>query len=152
MCVLDLSVGPVPRGKVEFSAPTKVCSSFNTPPNEAIMTDERDRQARQWAMFLHLSLLAGYIVPGAGFVAPIVIWQLKKADYPELDEHGKMVANWLISALIYGAISFLLVFVVVGVPLLIVLGILLVVFPIVGAVKANNGELWRYPLTVTILK
>jgi uncharacterized Tic20 family protein len=116
------------------------------------MTDERDRQARQWAMFLHLSLLAGYIVPGAGFVAPILIWQVKKADYPELDEHGKMVANWLISALIYGAISFLLVFVVVGVPMLIVLGILLVVFPIVGAVKANNGELWRYPLTITILK
>jgi uncharacterized Tic20 family protein len=116
------------------------------------MSDERERQSRQWAMFLHLSLLAGYIVPGAGFVVPILIWQLKKGDYPELDEHGKVVANWLISAVIYGAISFLLVFAVVGVPLLIVLGVLLVAFPIVGAIKANNGELWRYPLSIAFLK
>ena len=102
-------------------------------------------------MLLHLSVFAGYIAPGAGFVAPIVIWQIKKTDYPELDEHGRHVANWLISLVIYTAISSVLIFVFIGIPLLIILAVLGVVFPIIGAIKANNGEAWKYPLTLRIL-
>jgi uncharacterized Tic20 family protein len=44
------------------------------------------------------------------------------------------------------------VFVLVGILLLIALGIVAIVFPIIGAVKANNGELWEYPLTIKFLK
>lgn len=102
-------------------------------------------------MFLHLSALAGYVIFGAGFAAPILIWQLKKADYPELEQHGKNVANWLISYVIYMAISALLITVFVGVLLLLVLGVLMVVFPIIGGIKANNGEVWKYPLTITFV-
>ena len=42
---------------------------------------------------------------------------------------------------------FLLTFVVIGVPLLIVLAVAGIVFPIVGAIKANSGEFWEYPCT-----
>ncbi len=107
------------------------------------------QETRQWAMALHLSLLAGYIVPLAGFVAPIVIWQVKKRDMPELDLHGRIVANWMVSLLIYVVLSLLLIFVLIGIPLLWALGIISVVFPIVGAIKASQGELWRYPGSVT---
>jgi len=108
--------------------------------------------AKQWAMLLHISLLAGFVVPIAGLVVPILIWQLKKAEFPELDAHGKVVVNWLISALIYGAAGFVLSFVLIGIPLLIVLMIICVVFPILGGIKANNGELWKYPLSIPFLK
>jgi uncharacterized Tic20 family protein len=111
-----------------------------------------EKETRQWAMFLHLSLLAGFVVPFAGFVAPILIWQLKKEEFPELDEHGKVVINWLISGLIYAGISFILMFLIIGIPMLMVLGLLAVVFPIVGGIKANNGELWTYPLSIPFLK
>lgn len=111
-----------------------------------------EQQARQWAMFLHLSQLAGYVIPLVGLIAPIVIWQMKKDEYPILDEHGKAVVNWLISELIYGAICFVLVFIVIGFPMLMVLGILAVVFPIIGGIKANNGELWHYPMAINILQ
>ncbi|MCL6501246.1 MAG: DUF4870 domain-containing protein [Pirellulales bacterium] len=110
------------------------------------------REVRQWAMFLHLSLLAGYLVPLAGLVAPIVIWQLKKAEMPELDVHGKIVVNWLLSYVIYGIASFFLAFVLIGIPLLAALGIVGIVFPIVGGIKANNGEVWQYPLSIRFLK
>ena len=112
---------------------------------------EHERQARLWAMILHLSVFAGYAVPLAGFVAPIVIWQVKKAEYPELDEHGRNVTNWLICMLIYSAISFVLIFAFIGIPLLWMLGIVAVVFPIIGGVKASSGEVWKYPLTLGIL-
>ncbi|MDO9215123.1 MAG: DUF4870 domain-containing protein [Methylococcales bacterium] len=111
-----------------------------------------EQQARQWAMFLHLSQLAGYVIPLFGLIAPIVIWQTKKDEYPILDEHGKAVVNWIISELIYGVICSILLFVVIGFPLLLILGILAVVFPIIGGIKANNGELWHYPMTINIIK
>jgi uncharacterized protein len=114
--------------------------------------DPDEQQARQWAMFLHLSQLAGYIIPLVGLIAPIIIWQTKKEEYPILDAHGKIVINWIISELIYGAICSVLLFVIIGFPMLMILGILAVVFPIIGGIKANNGELWRYPMTINIIK
>ena len=111
----------------------------------------QDRQTRQWAMFLHLSQLAGYIVPVAGLVVPIVIWQMKKEEMPELDVHGKVVANWIISLLIYGAVCLFLTFVLIGVFLFAVLGIIAIVFPIIGAIKANEGQVWKYPFSLTLL-
>ena len=109
-------------------------------------TTEAD--ARQWATFLHLSLLAGFVLPGAGFVLPIVLWQVKKNELPGIDAHGKVVANWLISALIYSVVCGLLTFVLIGLPLLAVLGLLAIIFPIIGAVRANEGILWPYPLSI----
>jgi hypothetical protein len=115
-------------------------------------SSDHEQQVRQWGMFLHLSQFAGYIVPGLGFVAPILIWQMKKEELPELDAHGKNVVNWLISLVIYLAMSSVLIIVVIGIALLVVLGVLAVVFPIIGAIKANNGESWKYPLTISFLK
>ena len=115
-------------------------------------TTSRDREARQWAMFLHLSMLAGFLVPLGGLIVPIVIWQLKKAALPEIDVHGKIVMNWIISLIIYSVLSALLIFVLIGIPMLIGLGIIGVVFPIIGGIKANNGEAWKYPLSIRFLK
>jgi len=110
------------------------------------------REIGQWALFLHLSQFAGYIVPFAGWIAPILIWQLKKTEMPALDAHGKVVANWIISEIIYFAVGFLLVFVVVGIPLLIVLFVLGIIFPIIGAIKAGDGIVWKYPLSISFFK
>lgn len=106
-------------------------------------------KAKEWGLILHLSQFCGLAVPFAGFIVPIVIWQIKKDEYPLVDAHGKVVANWLISFLIYGVCCFLLAIILVGFPLLIALGAVGLIFPIVGAIKANNGEVWRYPLSIT---
>jgi len=112
-----------------------------------------EQETRTWGLLLHISIFAGYVVPIAGFVAPIVIWQLKKNELPLIDRHGKNALNWLISTLIYGFCCSLLVFAFfIGVPLLFALLILGIIFPIVAAIKANNGEVWKYPLSITFLK
>ena len=123
------------------------------PPVPAPLDPARmERETRQWAFFLHLSVLAGFVVPIAGFVAPIVIWQLKKDDLPGIDAHGKNVVNWLISKLIYVVVSVVLLLAVIGFVLLPVVLVLGIVFPIMGAVKANNGEVWKYPLAIRFLQ
>jgi len=103
-------------------------------------------------MLLHLSVLAGFVVPLGGLVAPILIWKLKKSEMPEIDAHGKMVLNFLISMLIYSLVAFLLTFVVIGVFLFFALVAVGVIFPIIGGIKANNGELWQYPLILELVK
>ena len=110
-----------------------------------------EAQTRQWAVFLHLSLLAGLLVPFAGLIVPVVIWQLKKDELPGLDVHGKVVVNWIISVVIYGIVSCLLVLVAIGIALLLALGAVALVFPIIGAIKANEGVVWKYPLSITFL-
>lgn len=87
----------------------------------------------------------------AGLIAPILIWQLKKEQMPELDEHGKEVANFMISTFIYGLVCFVLTFLLIGIPLFVVLAIASIVLPILGAIKANNGEFYRYPFLIRIL-
>jgi uncharacterized Tic20 family protein len=110
-------------------------------------------EQKQMGMWLHLSQLAGLIVPAAGLIIPIVLWQTQKEKMPALDAHGKMVTNWIISAIIYAVVSVVLIFVFfIGLIPLLGLSIASIVFPIIGAVKANNGELWEYPLTIKFLK
>ncbi len=77
---------------------------------------------------------------------------MKKEETPALDAHGKMVVNWLISSVIYFAVSAVLSIILIGFLGLIALGIMSIVFPIIGGIKANNGELWEYPLTIKFLK
>jgi uncharacterized Tic20 family protein len=121
---------------------------FDEEPEDA----NREAQVRQWALLLHLSQFAGYAIPLGGLILPIVIWQLKKSEFPEVDAHGKVVANWIVSELIYGVMCLFLFFVLIGIPLMIVLFLLSVVFPVIGAIKANQGEVWKYPLSMTIFQ
>ena len=117
-------------------------------PQMSLMTPEQ----KQTGMFLHLSQLANVILFPLGIIAPILIWQIKKDQMPELDAHGKMVVNWMISSTIYAIVSLVLILLLIGIPMIIAVGVISVVFPIVGAIKANNGELWEYPLTIKFLK
>lgn len=113
---------------------------------------ESERNARQWGMFIHFAILAGYVIPFAGFVVPVVMWQMKKNEHPLIDAHGKNVANWLLSFLLYGVICWILALVLIGLLFLWVLGILNIVFAIIGGLKANNGEVWAYPFTIRFFK
>ena len=102
-------------------------------------------------MILHFSMLAGYIIPFAGIIAPIVIWLVKKEEFPELEAHGKNAFNWILSSFIYTVVCALLVFVLIGIPLILILIVLCTVFPIIAGIKASSGEIWRYPLSIPFL-
>lgn len=104
-------------------------------------------EEHSFLMLMHLSQLAGFIFPGAGLVLPIVMWATNKDQSVAVDQHGKSIMNWMISALIYLFLGFILMFVFVGVFIFIAVGILGLVFAIMGAVKANEGTLWDYPLS-----
>jgi uncharacterized protein len=101
---------------------------------------------------MHGSQFASFIIPLAGFVAPIVLWLLAKDNYPEVDVEGKQILNWLISEIIYITVSIILCFVVIGIPLLIAIGIVGLIFPLLGTIEATQGKSYRYPMTIEFVK
>lgn len=118
-------------------------------PQMALQTADE----KQMGLFLHLSGLVFALFFPLGIVLPIILWQTQKDKMPALDAHGKMVTNWMISATIYGVVSIILMFFLIGILTGAIVWLLAIIFPIVGALKANNdGELWEYPLTIKFLK
>lgn len=113
---------------------------------------KKAKEAREYAMALHLTMLSGFVVPLGGLIVPIVMWQIKKDELPGVDDHGKNAVNWILSQIIYIICCIPLIFIVIGIPLLIAVMILGVVFPIMAAIKASKGELWRYPLSFQFFK
>lgn len=117
-------------------------------PPSALQTAEE----RQMGMIMHLSQLINVILFPIGIVAPIILWQTQKDKMPALDAHGKMVTNFMISMTIYMVVSIILMFVLIGFLTILAAAIMGIVFPIIGGIKANNGELWSYPMTIKFLK
>jgi len=112
-----------------------------------------DKQSRTWAMVCHLSALAGYTcIPLANVIAPLIVWFLKKDEFPAVNEHGKEAINFQISILIYTIVSIFLFVVVIGIFLLPVVLVTNLVLIIVAAVKANEGQLYKYPLCIRFIK
>jgi len=105
-----------------------------------------------WAMYVHLSMLAGLFVPVAGFLLPFLRWQTTRDRLPGVDVHGRIVVNWILSVVIYGIVFGALAFVIVGIPLLVALGVAMIVFPVLGGLKARDGEAWRYPGSFRFLR
>ncbi len=102
-----------------------------------------------WCMLMHLSPLASW--SGIGVILPIVMWAISKDESDLARRHGARMMNWLISSFIYAGIGIALSLVFIGVPILVVLGICCVVFPILAAIKCNNNELWSYPMAIEFL-
>ena len=99
---------------------------------------------------MHLSQLTGYLIPFANVVLPVLMWAMNKDDSEEIDKHGKVILNWLVTVLIASAVCFVLTFILIGALGFIVLGLVNLAFIIIGAVKANQGELWPYPFSIKV--
>lgn len=119
---------------------------------------------RTWEVMCHLSALAMFLsIPFGNILGPLVVWLIKRGDSPSVDEHGKEALNFQISITLYVLLAvggtLLLSFVMVGLlfwPLtvlfLIAAPFLDLILVIVAAVKASNGDFYRYPLTIPFLQ
>jgi uncharacterized Tic20 family protein len=138
----------------------------DAPPENRVQESLEDRppavltqEDRQWAMFAHLSALAGLLVGGMGnFIGPLIIWLIKKDESRFVDEHGKESLNFQLNILIYSLILVAVSVATCGValfvtgPLLGALMIYAIVMPIIAAIKANEGKPYEYPLTFRLIK
>lgn len=107
---------------------------------------------KTFLIILHIGQYAGFLIPYAGFLLPLVMWLTNKDKNAMIDEHGKSIINWLISATIYSVVAGVLTIILVGIPILILIGVLALIFPIIGAINASNEKFWAYPLTIKFIQ
>jgi len=128
--------------------------NYEYPEKEAGAPDiEMDKDARLWGMLCHLSALAMYVLPSLGSIlGPLVVWLIKKNEMPFVNDQGKEALNFQLSLLLYCIISGMLTIILIGFLLLVILLVSQLTFIIVASIKANNGEYYRYPLTIRFIK
>jgi uncharacterized Tic20 family protein len=122
------------------------------PPHATAAPGEITAEARQWAMFAHLSALAGFVIPFGNVLGPLVIWLVKKDTMPFVDDQAKESLNFQISVTIAVIISMALIILLIGIPLLFVVGLVALVLTIMAGIKANEGVTYRYPFTLRLIK
>jgi uncharacterized Tic20 family protein len=110
------------------------------------------REARQWAMFCHLAAFLGLIFPFGNLLGPLILWQLKKETDPFIDAQGKEALNFQITVALAAVVCFMLIIVVIGFPLLMLVGVGALVLTIIAGIKANEGVAYRYPFTWRLIK
>lgn len=104
-------------------------------------------------MACHLIALCGLLGNGIGFlIGPLVLWLVKRGDSPFIDDHGKEAVNFQITMLIYMVVSGVLVIALIGILGLIVFGLMMIIMPIIAGLKANEGQYFRYPMTIRFIK
>jgi uncharacterized protein len=107
---------------------------------------------RTWCVLCHAAALSGIFLHVLGHIlGPLIIWLVKRADSPEIDAHGKESLNFQLSMLIYNVIAGILCIILIGIPILILLYLLNIIFVIVASIKASEGQLYRYPITIRFL-
>ena len=109
---------------------------------------ETDKDSRLWAMLSHLSGLM------LGFLGPLIIWLIKKDESAFVEDQAKEALNFQISLLIayavIGAVGTATM--CFGFLLMPILYVFQIVFEIIAAVKSNDGEYYRYPYTLRLIK
>ena len=118
---------------------------------QQVETTELSKDEKMWGMLCHLSALAGFVIPFGNIIAPLVIWILKKEEFPFVDDQGKEALNFQISLTIYFIVGIILVFVAIGIVILPILGLFSLIMIIVASIKANDGVKYRYPLTIRLV-
>ena len=99
-----------------------------------------------WSMLSHLSALLG-----VGFVLPLVVYLAMRSESEYVAGNAREALNFHISVLIYSLCCIPLVFILIGIPLLLVLGFGSLVLAIIATIKASDGLCYRYPLTLRLV-
>lgn len=110
-------------------------------PVPALSSDDR-----LWIVLSHLSVFLG-----VGLLLPLIIYLVKRTDSPRVAAQAREALNFHISVLIYSLLCIPLVIIIIGIPMLFIVGFVSLVLAVVAAVKSSDGIDYRYPLTLRLV-
>jgi uncharacterized protein len=123
------------------------------------MNTPSESDTKLWNMLVHLSALAGFIIPFGNILGPLIIWQLKKNEIPSVNQHGKDAVNFQITAslILLGAslVAIILSFLLIGFllfPIIALAGLAAIGLSVYAGIQANNGVSFHYPLSFNLIK
>jgi uncharacterized protein len=107
---------------------------------------------RNTAVAAHLATFAGLVVPFGSVIGPLAVWLTRRHRDPFIDQAGREALNFGITIAIYGSVLLVAALMLVGIPLLVVGVVAWVVLASLATVKASQGQPYRYPLTLRLVR
>jgi uncharacterized protein len=112
---------------------------------------ETNSDARMFGMLAHISSLAGLVIPFGNIIGPLIIWLMKKDQYPFVNDQGKESLNFQITVTIVAIIAALTICIGIGIFLLPLVGLAGAIMAVIAGIKANEGVAYRYPFTLRLI-
>ena len=117
-----------------------------------IQQSNLEKEEKTFGMLCHLLAFVGFLgIPFGNLLGPLVMWIVKKDESDFVDKCGKEAVNFQISMSIYSIICIPFCFVIIGYPALLALFIIGIVCVVKASIRANDGVLYKYPLTIRFL-
>lgn len=117
----------------------------------SVITPENASANNALAAFCHGSGFTFFLYPFGNIISPLFIWLFFKDQYPAVNEHGKSVLNFQLSMSIYYLLVIPLVFLIIGIPILILLFLYHLFIMFIGVAMAAQGKSFRYPLSLRLI-
>ena len=99
-----------------------------------------------------MGILSHILCLVGGFIAPLIIYLIKKDESVYVREQSKEALNFQITVLICYIVSWILIFVFIGLILIFLVMIADLVLIILATIKASEGKLYRYPINFRLIK
>ena len=96
-----------------------------------------------------LALLAHIVTLASNFIAPLIIYFIKKDESSFVAAHAKESLNVQLTILI---IAIILIVTIVGILLLWIVCMYAFVLVIIATIRASEGKLYRYPFCIRFIK
>ena len=96
-----------------------------------------------------LALLSHIVTFVSNFIAPLIIYIIKKDESAFVAAHAKESLNFQLTILLTIIVLFITI---IGIFLLWIVGIYALVLVIIATIRASEGKLYRYPLTIRFIK
>lgn len=136
--------------------------------------ETRTQNVRTWSMLCHLSALAGLLFSLGAVIGPLLVWQIKKNELPEIDPYGKESVNFQLTMLIINIVAGIIFASILGIGfgfgriwgspftifgggfglfgILAIINLIAVILAVIAGIKANNGEFYKYPFAIRFIK
>ena len=133
-----------------------------------------EQNVRTWSMLCHISALAGLFFGLGNVIGPLIVWQIKKNELPEIEPHGKEALNFQLTILIVNIVAGILLIGVLGTAfgfgrfwrspfyllsggfgigsIIVIINLVAFILAVVAGLKANNGEAYKYPFAIRFIK
>jgi len=96
-----------------------------------------------------MAILSHVLTFVAGFLAPLIIYLIKKDESKFIAAHAKESLNFQITIFIVIIVLFITI---IGILLVWVVGILALILVIIATIRASEGKLYKYPFSIRFIK
>jgi uncharacterized Tic20 family protein len=122
--------------------------SETTPPQNPYQASAQlsPSDEKLWATLIHVGGIFFLFLPS------LIGYLVLKDRGPFIREHTRTALNFQITMMIAYVVGIVTSIIVIGGFILIAVGVVILVFSIIAAIAANNGQLYKYPLTIEFIK